>query len=355
MSEKDREDRRFGGLYGFFRLAPASAGFRRLVSALLPAEPEDKLVLLGLLLTGALLGGVIVAAYTVFRGTSLRTAAAAFALILLGMWAIYGFWSAISDVPGRVHWARGRKADPRQLERDDLLERARVAERNQFYAEAVGYHRELIDRGLAPRPERVWFRVGVLRQEFLRDYDGAAAAYRCAADRLRARDAPEGEEESTASLLRDCEGRIAECVARVRELGRSDLARRDEVMKLAADGRIDEARARVDRMVEDAPDDAENNFLKAYLACKTGNYWLGLDLYRTALELDPTHHRAAYNLAATLDILGQEEEAAEAYQRYLEAAADAASEREWTEQARLQLARVRQAVERNRVEQGESS
>jgi tetratricopeptide (TPR) repeat protein len=275
---------------------------------------------------------------------------------LIGGIVLFAVWYSVSEASSSVYWRRGGKTDPRDLQRDDLLERARVAERNQLYGDAITCYREVLAQGLSPQPERIWFRIGVLAQEFERDYPLAYQAFRRAAEILGERTPPaEGEaDEEGASLRRECETREADVAGRLRDRGRGDLARRAEVMKLVEDGRIQEARVRVERMHEDAPGDAENTFLKGYVTCRLGSYWLGVDLYRRALELDPAHHRAAYNLAAALDVLEQEDEALAAYERYLEGAADAADEREWLDQARLQCDRLRQEVAGNRIDTGEA-
>ena len=243
-------------------------------------------------------------------------------------------------------WGHGRKVDQKVLAFEELMEQAVAFQRNHRYADAIDRFREILRRNLAPRPEGVWYRIGIVEHELRRDYKRAAYAYRKAIALLEGKPESAQEFSREATLLRECTTRLEGLSPRLQEVHSGALARRTAVMDLVAEEDLDEAREHTLRLVQDNPEDAENHFLRGYVLAKTGQRQLAIEQYRAAVEIDPAHTRALYNLAATLDVTEDVDEAIVGYERYLEAAAVDPDEAEWIDQARMQLDRLRAEVDR---------
>ena len=317
---------------------------RRLGRELLPTEPY---ALMFLMLSGLLIAAV--SFVMLLLGAPWR-AVLLFAALLIPIASMLCLvFVHVSDLPAKALFGLGRKVDGRQMELEDLRDQAASAERNHLFGQAVKLYREILARQLSEKPERVWFRIALIHNEHLRDYRSASAAYRRALGLLGQEADGEDEPEEDAVLRRECKERLESLIQRIKEADRGVTARRQEITALVEDELFSEARARIDQLNEDDPGDAENDYLKGFILARSGSYELGIEHYRKALERDPDHLRARYNLAAALDIVQRNPEAIEVYEEYLQRAAGVGDEEEWIARARMQLSRLRQEEEFNTV------
>lgn len=318
--------------------------YRRIIRELVPIDPHNRLRMYGFMLMGGLFG-VFLAIGMVFGGGHSPLMGLFYILLAVLIFLVFFFvFHTISEAPAMILWGRGRPVDQRQLKMETQLDLARTAERNRHFRQAVDLYRQLLLENLSDSPEWIWFQIGRIQHEYIVDHHRATYAFRKVIQRLKAMNVDPEDGSGLGAIYRDSLARLNVLADRVEQVEKGIAARRDEVTSLVENGDIGAARALVDRLHEDDPDDAENNFLKGFVISRLGSYGLGIEYYRRAIELDPDHLRARYNLAAALDAMEEEWEAAEAYETYIEAAGDSPLEVEWVDQAKLQLARLKHSI-----------